>query len=165
MRKRAEKPLPSKQQYTLLLETYARDAMKFLMLRQEEQYLATINQLAKACANLINYHNHPVEEVVKQLQTTMNQAYEANQQSVTERINQYKELRKSINVHTFHGKQENARLIANIDALQKYQKTPLADIILDVITDSFVKARQEHEAEIEQGEFLTSDFSPNIPPG
>lgn len=141
MKEQTEETLPSQEQCNLLLATYTRDAMKFLMLRQENQYHTTVQKLAEVCTNLLKHLNQPAETVIGQIETIMRDAYTANSQSIDDRIAQCKQIRNSINLNTFHGAQDDDRLVARIDALTRYKDTALSDIIFNVVTDTLLKAK------------------------
>ncbi|KTD07785.1 hypothetical protein [Legionella jamestowniensis] len=159
------KPLPSLEQSNLLLGTYARDAMKFLMLRQQSQYLSSMQKLAEICANLIKNHKQPVENIINQIEAIMTDAYEPNRQSVLERIAQYQDMRKTINLNMLFGERDDHRLLTRIDALNGYKDTELKDIIFNVITDALNHAEQAYETVIEHTNFQIFNDSPSISKG
>lgn len=162
MKKRAEQLLPSLEQCQELLEVNAIDAMKFLMLRQEKMYQDNITKLAKICANLIACHHESPETIVNKIETIMTQNYERNVQQVIDNIAEYQKIRKNINVRTIRGEQEDDRLVARIDALHQYKKTPIADMILGVVTDTLTQAQQLHGVIVEHDNFHIDSYSPNI---
>ncbi|CEK09196.1 hypothetical protein [Legionella hackeliae] len=165
MKKQPREPLPSLEQSNLLLETYARDAMKFLMLRQQNQYLSSMQKLAEVCSNLIKHHNQPVENVIKLIETVMSNAYENNRQSVLERISQYQQIRGTINLNMLFGERDDDRLVAQIDALNRYKDTSLGEIIFNVITDSLMRAQQDYDTVVEHQDFHIFDYNPTMSKG
>ncbi|WED42860.1 hypothetical protein [Legionella cardiaca] len=162
MKKRIEELLPSKEECLELLQTHANEAMKFLMLRQEKIYLSIIDKLAHVCADLLSYYSQPIETIVNTIETVMTQHYNDNVQTVIDTVQEYQAARKRINLKTIAGEQEDDRLMARIDALQRYKKTPIANMILGVVTDTLILAQQEYGAVVENKRFHVVNYTPHI---
>ncbi|CEK10293.1 hypothetical protein [Legionella hackeliae] len=125
------------------------EAMRLLMLRDENGYLDAMYALAAACADLINNHGRQASEVINIIEGSMHEAYEPNLQRVVGQIGYHQAERAQIDMNTMFGMAQDDRLIARIDALQRTRKTPLADLIEGVVTDTMVRANRDYGAALD----------------
>ncbi|WED43217.1 hypothetical protein [Legionella cardiaca] len=131
------------------VQELAEEAMRFLMLRDEQSYLTAIYNLAQECANQINNHGQRASVVVKNIENSMNGAYELNLARVNGLVQFYQRQRAELDRNTLFGMAQDDRLVATIDSLHKYRRTPCSEIIEAVVTDTMVRATRDHGAPLD----------------
>ncbi|KTC78827.1 hypothetical protein [Legionella cherrii] len=132
-----------------LIQSTAASAMKILMLGNQPGYINEINQLADACAQILE-QGSTVDLVVQAIQSGMSASHQQALDKITSEIGLGQFQLNHSNRLTLAGQNLEKR----VRCMRHYKETPLAELIEAVTTDTLVQASARFGANLGDFDFL-----------
>ncbi|CDZ79276.1 hypothetical protein BN59_03594 [Legionella massiliensis] len=123
-------------------------ANRSLMLRDQSEYVEQIQNLAQACAEIINQHHMQPVQLTALIEGKIAATQGQHLQAVLAEIRSCQMQRRALDNNAFFNPAAHDALNRKIDGLNASRNTSIAEIQRGIVTDTFVRAHQGHQANI-----------------